>query len=198
MFLFGVLKLFDKNILVGLHFAEREKRNNDSYNNWTFVYSSWKDYLEVATHKHSLRLMLLMHHVLSSLILLGGLCPVNVTCSGHHHLQNRGSYTSYTSGHFMWNLWNEPLVSFKNFIWSFHECEILFIIWLFQMGFHCLQNDHFNEKTHCWYGKCQWCYIYAPKCYYTYGHTILWHDKSNVIWYIMFMGSNGKNNSNNI
>ena len=38
---------------------------------------------------------------------------------------------SYTSGHFVWNLWNEPLASFINFIWNDHECKVLFIIWPF-------------------------------------------------------------------
>ena len=38
---------------------------------------------------------------------------------------------SYTSGHFIWNLWNEPSASFINFIWNDHECKILFIIWRF-------------------------------------------------------------------
>ena len=38
---------------------------------------------------------------------------------------------SYTSGHFIWNLWNEPLASFINFVLNDHECKILFIIWPF-------------------------------------------------------------------
>ena len=38
---------------------------------------------------------------------------------------NRGPYTS---GHFIWNLWNEPSAGFINFIWNAHECKILFII----------------------------------------------------------------------
>ena len=57
---------------------------------------------------------------------------------------NRGSYMS---GHFIWNLWNEPLASLINFIWNDHECNILFIIWPFKMGFYRLQNDYkFNKK----------------------------------------------------
>ena len=43
-------------------------------------------------------------------------------------LQYRGSYTR---GHFIWNLWNKPVVSFINFVWNDHECNILFIIWPF-------------------------------------------------------------------
>ena len=34
-------------------------------------------------------------------------------------------------------------------------------------------NPHFNKKTHCWYRCCQWRYVFAPKCYYTCGHTII-------------------------
>ena len=58
---------------------------------------------------------------------------------------NRGSYTS---GHFIWNLLNEPVASFINFIWNDHECKILFIIWPFKMGFNHLQNDHYFNKKH--------------------------------------------------
>ena len=46
----------------------------------------------------------------------------------YNPLSDRGSYTS---GHFIWNLWNEPSASFINFKWNGHECKILFIIWLF-------------------------------------------------------------------
>ena len=46
-----------------------------------------------------------------------------------NHLKHIGSYTS---GHFIWNLWNEPSASFINFIWNDHECKILFIIWPFK------------------------------------------------------------------
>ena len=54
-------------------------------------------------------------------------------CINHLHKQcpmfgNRGSYTR---GHFIWNLWNEPSASFINFILNDHECKILFIIWPF-------------------------------------------------------------------
>ena len=38
--------------------------------------------------------------------------------------------------HFIWYLWNEPSASFINFTWNDHECKILFIIWLFKMGFY--------------------------------------------------------------
>ena len=66
-------------------------------------------------------------------------------------LINRGSYTSC---HFIWNLWNEPLGSFINFIWNDHECKILFIMWLFELGFYRVQNEHyFNTKTHSWHDK---------------------------------------------
>ena len=39
---------------------------------------------------------------------------------------------SYTSGHFIWNLWNEPTANFINFIWNDHKCKILFIVWPFK------------------------------------------------------------------
>ena len=44
-----------------------------------------------------------------------------------------------------------------------------------------------NVKTHCWHGRCKWCYAYAPKCYYTCGHIIFmtWRyplKNSDVIW----------------
>ena len=47
------------------------------------------------------------------------------------------SYEIYMSGHFIWNLWNEPSASFINFILNDHECKILFIIWPFYIGFYC-------------------------------------------------------------
>ena len=43
-------------------------------------------------------------------------------------LRYRGSHMS---GHFIRNLWKEPLASFINFIWKDHKCKILFIIWMF-------------------------------------------------------------------
>ena len=115
-------------------------------------------------------------------------------------LQYRGSYTS---GHFIWNLLNEPLASFINFIWNDHSCKFPFIIWPyihewpfhikfmkqafdhsckflfikwpFEMGFHRLQSEHYvKRKTHCWHGCCQWCYMFAPKCYYTCGLSIFY------------------------
>ena len=56
---------------------------------------------------------------------------------------------------------------------SYHVCKILFIIWSFKIGFYCLQNEYyFNMKTYCWHGRCQWRYVFAPKCYYTCSHTI--------------------------
>ena len=39
-------------------------------------------------------------------------------------------------GSYIWNLWNKPSVSLINFIRNDHECKILFIIWLFEMGFY--------------------------------------------------------------
>ena len=42
---------------------------------------------------------------------------------------------SYTSDHFIWNLFNEPLASLINLIWNDHECKILGIIWPFKCNF---------------------------------------------------------------
>ena len=56
------------------------------------------------------------------------LSPVNFSDTVLSQNIYRGSYTS---GHFIWNLWNEPSASFINFIWNDHECKILFIIWQF-------------------------------------------------------------------
>ena len=45
------------------------------------------------------------------------------------------------SGYFIWNLWKEPVVSFL--ILNDHKCKILFImfiIWLFKMGFYRLKS----------------------------------------------------------
>ena len=73
----------------------------------------------------------------------------------------------------IWKLWNEPSASFINFIWNDHECKILFIIWPFKTGFLSPSKwTLFQQETHWWHGRCQWRYFYAPKCYYTCGHTI--------------------------
>ena len=86
---------------------------------------------------------------------------------------------------FHMKLWYEPVASFTNFIWNYHSCKILFIICPANMGFYRLH--YFNEKRHCWHGRCQWCYVYALKCYYTCGHTIFMTrryplNNSDVIW----------------
>ena len=84
----------------------------------------------------------------------------------------------YPSGRFnfcyIWRscIWNRGSYMSGHYIWNDHENMILFIIWPFKIGFYCLQNDfYFNKKMHFWHGRCQ-CYVYAPKCYYTCGHTI--------------------------
>ena len=50
---------------------------------------------------------------------------------------------SYTRGHFIWNLWNEPSASFINFIWNDHECKILF-----KMEFYRLKSWHYFNRKH--------------------------------------------------
>ena len=52
----------------------------------------------------------------------------NTDCALEPCIINRGSYTK---GHFIWNLWNSPKVSFINFICSDYEFKIQFIVWLF-------------------------------------------------------------------
>ena len=50
---------------------------------------------------------------------------------------------------------------FIHFMWNDHECKILCIVWLWKMGFYRLANEHdLNYKTHCWHGRCKWCYMY--------------------------------------
>ena len=96
----------------------------------------------------------------------------------------RGSYTSgITSGHFIWNLWNEPSPSFINFIWNDQKCNMTLL-----MGFYRLQNVHYyTMKTYCWHGRCIWWYVSVPKSYYTCGHTIFMTrcyplNNSDIIW----------------
>ena len=56
---------------------------------------------------------------------------------------------SHIRGHFIWDLWNEPLVSFINFIWTDHECNILFITWPFWIEVNRFLSKHdFNRKRH--------------------------------------------------
>ena len=58
--------------------------------------------------------------------------------------------------------------SFINAIWNDYKFTIFFIIWLFKMDFFRLKNKHyFNKMTHCWHRHCQWCHMYAQKCYFT-------------------------------
>ena len=64
-------------------------------------------------------------------------CSVPTTCRG-----------SFMSGHFIWNLWNEPLASFINFIWNDRSCKILFIIQLYYTGFYCLKSGHYFNRKH--------------------------------------------------
>ena len=54
---------------------------------------------------------------------------------------------SYTNGHFMLNLVNEPSASFVNFIWNDQECKILFIIWPFKWDFIALKWTLFQQEN---------------------------------------------------
>ena len=84
--------------------------------------------------------------------------------------ENRGSYTS---GHFIWNLWNEPSASFINFVWNDHKYKILFNIsydrlkWYNPVRFADMDvvNDVMNTlqsvitpvlMLFLWYGVIQW------------------------------------------
>ena len=97
-----------------------------------------------------------------------------------------------TSGHFIWNLWNKPLASFISFVWNDHGCKILFIIMTLENGILPPSKwTLFHYKTHCWRGCCQWCYVFAPKCYYMCGHTLFMTgcyplNNSDVIWKKVF------------
>ena len=46
--------------------------------------------------------------------------------SVHHSIQLRKHRGFYKSGHFIWNLWNEPWASFINFISNDREWKLLF------------------------------------------------------------------------
>ena len=94
---------------------------------------------------------------------------------------------SYTSGHFIWNLWNEPSASFNNFIWNDQECKILFIIWPFKIKFYRLQNgQYFKKKSPCWLGPCQWRYVCAPVLLHVWSYDFMTRhyplNNSDVMW----------------
>ena len=55
---------------------------------------------------------------------------------------------SYTSGHFIWNLWKEASASCIHFIWNDHECKVLFIIWLLKLGYYRLKRWHYFYRKH--------------------------------------------------
>ena len=100
------------------------------------------------------------------------------------HLEYRWSYTR---GHFIWNLWNEPLASFINFIWNDHSCKILFIIWPFKLDFIVFKVDIISIENATLSRTSLWRYMYAPKCYVTCDHNIFmtWRyplNNSDVIW----------------
>ena len=82
---------------------------------------------------------------------------------------NRGSYTS---GHFIWNLWNEPSASFINFIWNDHECKILLFIWLFEMCFIALKVYIISIENITLSPMASWHFAPVTKCYVTCDHTI--------------------------
>ena len=82
---------------------------------------------------------------------------------------NRGSYTS---GHFISNLWNEPLASFINFIRNDHECKILFIIWLFKWVFIAFKVDIISIENIKLSRTASWRFAPVTKCYVTCGHTV--------------------------
>ena len=114
---------------------------------------------------------------LLSFLLPSGNDFIRILCSA----LNRGSDTS---GHFIWNLWNEPLASFINFIRNDHECKIPFIIWpLIKENLSPPNLTLVQCEKHCWHGRCH----YAPKRYFTCGHTIFmtWRyplNNSDAIW----------------
>ena len=70
---------------------------------------------------------------------------------------------SYTSGHFIWNG---------------HEFKILLIIWPFYKWVLLPLLNSTNYSTEIVWLTCtkSRCSLFLPKCYYTYGQTILWHN----------------------
>ena len=91
----------------------------------------------------------------------------------------------------IWKLRIELLASFINTgscarVWNYHEHRILFIIWPFSIGIYRPQSGHYlNRKLIVVTDS--WCYMFAPKCYVTCGHTIFitWRyplNNSDIIW----------------
>ena len=78
---------------------------------------------------------------------------------------------SYTSGHFIWNLWNDPWASFINFIWNDHKCK-------FFLSYDCLKWDFITFKVtiisieNITSRTASWRYAPVTKCYVTCGHMI--------------------------
>ena len=69
---------------------------------------------------------------------------------------------SYTSGHFIWNLWNEPSASVRFCLW-YDRFKLDFIV--FKVDIISIENATLSRTS-------LWRYMYAPKCYVTCGHTI--------------------------
>ena len=88
---------------------------------------------------------------------------------------------SYTSGHFIWNLWNDPKAGFINFIWNELKCKILFIIWHIKLDFIAFKVDNCSAENTWLTWMLSWRNLFPPKCYVTCGHTIFmtWHSPLN-------------------
>ena len=78
---------------------------------------------------------------------------------------------SYTSGHFIWNLWNEPSTTSVRFCLSY-IC--------FKWEFIDLKVEIISTGNITLSRTASWRYATVTKCYVTSGHTI-WHDVSHWI-----------------
>ena len=78
-------------------------------------------------------------------------------CFPHGVWVGSGNWIVSVPENFLENFWNEPLVSFINFIWNDHECKILVIIRLIWNGFHNFAFKvvlNFYKKLHRCIGRC--------------------------------------------
>ena len=66
--------------------------------------------------------------------------------------------------------------------------------------YHFQKKHYYIKKTHCWHGRCQWHYAFAPKCYYTCGHMIFMTrcyplNNRKVTWYSQLLISQSQTSS---
>ena len=103
--------------------------------------------------------------------------------------RNRGSYMR---GHFIWNLWNEPLASSMNFIWNDYECKIMFILWPFKIVFLLLskwilfQEENMANCFTIYYAK-KISYILYQASYIAYKKSNIGYKTSDIIYEMSYL-----------